>query len=283
MSTITQSPPIRRDPPWWVVLLAIPLFGSSLVLAIFAGVGGVGWIDAINASREVTHSVPLAAGGTVTVDASSAAVVIEAGPSGKVSVADSMYVSTATRGLARAALSTLAQSTITATDGGATVAVPTSRNTNFAVLRFRRQVTVQMPADAPLALQGQAVGADIRDLRGTLNLNVGAGAIRLTNVAVNGSDRITATAGAIDFEGSLAGGSLDIETESGAIRLALPRGTNATYDVAASSGAIFIQPQGGTPIVSAGSDRSATGVLGAGGGTAIKLRANSGAISIRVG
>ena len=39
MSTVTQTPPARREPPWWVVLLAIPLFGSSLLFAFFAGVG----------------------------------------------------------------------------------------------------------------------------------------------------------------------------------------------------------------------------------------------------
>ena len=282
MSSIAQAPPVRRDPPWWVVLLAIPVFGSSLIFAFFAGVGGVSWIDAINASRQVSHSVPLASGGTVTVNVGNAGVVIEAGTPGQVSVADSMYVSSATRGLARAALTTFAESTITATEAGATIAIPTPQEFNLTALRLRRQVTVRMPAEAALVLRGQAAAADIHDLRGSLDLSVSSGAIRLKNVAVSGSDRIVATAGAIDFEGSLEGGSLDVETDSGAINLSLPSGTNASYDAATSSGAIVIQPKSGAPTFSAGTDRSLTGVLGQGGGTAIKVRANSGAISIRV-
>jgi hypothetical protein len=283
MSSVTQPPPVRRDPPWWVVLLAIPLFGSSLLFALFAGVGGVAWIDAVSASRQFTSSAPLVAGGTVTVDAGSGGVRIQAGPAGEVSVVDSMQVRSATRGLAQAALATLARSTITAGDGGATIAIPTPENFNLVAFDVRREVTIRMPADAALKLRGQAVAADIHDLTGTLDISVQSGAIRLQNVVVTRVDRITTTAGAIDFEGSLVSGALDIETDSGAIHLSLPRGTDASYDVGTTSGAILIQPASGAPVVAAGNERSVTGVLGAGGGTAIKLRATSGAISIRVG
>jgi len=283
MSSVSQAPLARRDPPWWVVLLAIPLFGSSLIFLLFAGIAGISWIDAVSASRQVSSAAVLPAGGTVTIDANSAAVHIEAGPSGEVSVQDSMHVRSATRGLARAALETFARSTISGTDAGATVAIPTPEKFNLSAFDVRREVTVRMPADAPLRLRGQAVSADIHDLSGTLDLSVQAGAIRLRNTVVNGSDRIAARSGAIDFEGSLVGGSLDVETVSGAIHLALPRGTNASYDIATTSGAIFIQPESGSPVMAAGNERSVTGVLGAGGGTAIKLRATSGAIAVRVG
>ncbi|TMC10728.1 MAG: DUF4097 domain-containing protein [Chloroflexi bacterium] len=283
MSTVTQTPPARREPPWWVVLLAIPLFGSSLLFAFFAGVGGISSIDAVTAGRQLSSSAPLVSGGTVTIDASHAGVRIEAGPAGEVSVVDSMRVRSATQGLARDALLTLARSTITSGDGGPTVAIPSSENFNLLAFEVQRQVTVRMPADAPLKLRGQAVAADIHDLSGPLDISAESGAIKLQNVVVSGTDKITATSGAVDFEGSLASGSLDVETESGAIHLALPRGTDASYDVGTSHGAIFIQPESGVPLISAGNNRSATGVLGAGGGAAIRLRAISGAISIRVG
>src|SRR5207237_6473208 len=123
----------------------------------------------------------------------------------------------ATRGLARAALETFARSTISGTDTGATVAIPTPEKFNLSAFDVRREVTVRMPADAPLRLRGQAVSADIHDLSGTLNLSVQAGAIRLRNTVVNGSDRIAARAGAVDFQRPFVGGSLGVQPVSRAI------------------------------------------------------------------
>jgi hypothetical protein len=219
----------------------------------------------------------------VSIEATSGALRIEAGPEGQVSVEDSIEVRSATRGLARSALATFQESGLTSTAGGASITIRAPERFNRLAFDLRHQVTVRMPADAALRLRGQAVAADIQGLAGPLDLSVDSGAIRLQKILVNGADRITATAGAVDFEGSLAEGSLDVETDSGAIRLSLPRDTNATYDVATSSGAILIQQGSTFPVLAAGTQRSLTGVLGSGGGTAIKLRANSGAISVRAG
>jgi hypothetical protein len=282
MSTVSTAQPVRRDPPWWVVVLAIPLFGVSLLFAAGAGLTGVSLIDAVAASRSATHSMALAPGASVSVSATSAGLTIEAGPDGQVTVTDSMSVRSPTRSLARAALDTFAESSISASGGGDLVTVPAPENFNLFAFQLNRKVTIRMPAGADLKLSGESVAADIHDLRGNLDLSIGSGAIRLLNVAVSGSDTITATAAAIDFEGSLAGGSLDIETDSGAIRLSLPAETNASYDVATRSGALFIRPQSGSPTAALGTGSSLTGVLGSGVGTAIKLRARSGAITIQV-
>src|SRR5207237_6341264 len=120
----------------------------------------------------------------------------------------------ATRGLARAALETFARSTISGTDAGATVAIPTPEKFNLSAFDVRREVTVRMPADAPLRLRGQAVSADIHDLSGTLDLSVQAGAIRLRNTIVNGSDRNARGAGAIGFQGRFVGSRRDPEAVS---------------------------------------------------------------------
>jgi hypothetical protein len=282
MSSLSPAQPVRHDPPWWVILLAIPLFGSSLIIAAGAGLSGISLIDAVSASRSATHSMQLAPGATVTVSATSAGVRIEAGPDGQVSVVDSMSVRSPTRSLARAALDTFAESSISTNADGDLVTVPALENFNLTAFQLDRNVTIQVPAGADLKLTGESVAADLHDLRGNLDLSIGSGAIRLQNVTVNGSDHITATAAAIDFEGQLEGGSLDIETDSGAIRLSLPAGTNASYDVATSSGAVFVRPQTGPPSAAAGTGSSLAGVLGSGVGTAIKLRARSGAISIQV-
>src|SRR5207237_10425806 len=153
---------------------------------------------------------------------------------------DSMHVRSATRGLARAALETFARSTISGTDAGATVAIPTPEKFNLSAFDVRREVTVRMPADAPLRLRGQAVTADIDDVSGPLDLSVQAGAIRLRNTVVNGSDRIAARSGAIDFEGSLVGGSLDVETVSGAIHRAPPPGNTCSLHISATSAPALI-------------------------------------------
>jgi hypothetical protein len=283
MSAISPAQPVRHDPPWWVVILAIPLFGTSLIFALFAGLGGVSLIDSVTASHSVTDTTELATGGSVTVNASSSAVVIEAGPEGQVSVQDWMQVKSPTRSLARAALSTFAQSSVSTTAAGDTVTIPSPEDFNLTAFNLDRRVTIRMPAGADLKLRADAAAVDLHDLRGNLDLTVSAGAIRLLGVTVNGSDRITATAGAVAFDGTLQGGTLDIETESGAIAVHLPAGTNASYDLATTNGAILVQPGGGQGTTEAGSNRTATGVLGTGGGTAIRLRARSGAVSLIVG
>jgi hypothetical protein len=282
MSTLTPTAPARHDPPWWVVLLALPLVGTTLVVAALGVLSGVSLIDAVSASRSVSRSVEMPAGGTVEVSATSAAVTIEAGPDGQVSVVDSMTVRSPTQALARQALDTFRQSGLSTTSSGVSVAIPTPEDFNLTAFQLQRRVTVRVPADAPLRLRGDSVAADIHDLRGDLDLSVGPGALRLKGVTVTGSDRVTSTAGAIDFEGTLQAGSLDIETHSGAINVALPAGTNASYDVATASGAIFVRPETGRSSASAGRDRSLTGAFGAGTGATLRVRATSGAISVTV-
>ena len=104
MSTLNPAPAVRRDPPWWLVVLTIPLVGLSLLMALFAGLGGVSWIDSVTASRQVTHTAPFPSGGTVAITAKGASVIIEAGPDGRVSVEVWMEVRTPTTSLAQARL-----------------------------------------------------------------------------------------------------------------------------------------------------------------------------------
>ena len=98
-----------------------------------------------------------------------------------------------------------------------------------------------------------------------------------------GKERGKEKEGEIELEGSLEQGSLDLETNSGAINLVLPAGTNATYDTSTTNGAIAVKPEGGPMSTTAGANRSLTGTFGTGSGATIRVRANSGAISIRVG
>jgi hypothetical protein len=230
----------------------------------------------------MSQSAELATGGAVTINSTGAMVTIEAGPDGRVSVADWVQVKSPTRSFARQALATFAQSAISATAAGDTVTVP-AQDFSLAAFRVDRRVTIRVPAGADLTLSGESGAADIHDLRGNLDVSFSAGAVRLTGITVNGNDRISATAGAVVFDGAVEGGTLDIETESGAIAVHLPAGSNASYDVATSRGAILVQPGTGAGITEAGANRSATGVLGTGGETAIRLRARSGAISLTVG
>lgn len=285
MSALSPAQPqtVRREPPWWVVILAIPLFGTSVIIAAFAGLSGVSLIDSVTASRAITHSEDLAPGGSVSINAAGAGVVVEPGPAGQVSVEDWLQVKSPTRALARQSLAGLEQSTIATSGSGDTVSVPRSGDFSLFAFQIIRRVTVKVPPDVALKLNGGAVGVEIRDLSGNLDVAVSAGAVRLVGVTVNGVDRITATAGAVAFDGRLESGSLDIETESGAIAVHVPSGTNASYDVGTSNGAILIQPETGGRTAVAGGARSFTGTLGNGGSTAIRLRARSGALTIIAG
>jgi len=282
MSTLNPGLPVRRDPPWWVVVLAIPLFGMTLILALLGGLSGVSLIDAISASRQVSQSIDLPPGGAVTISATSAAMTIEAGPDGQVSVVDVMSVRSPTSALAQQALDSFRRSVLSTDGGGVAVSVPTPEDFNLTAFQLNRRVTIRVPADVALKLDADSAAVDVHDLSGPLDLTVDSGAVRLKGVTVDGADHVSARAGAIDFEGSLVSGSLDVETQSGAINLLLPAGTNASYDVATTSGAIFVQPEHGTPTAAAGRGNAVTGILGDGSGAALRLRASSGAIAIRV-
>ena len=271
----------RREAPAWVVLLGLPFFGLSLLFALLGALGGVSVVDAVSAGRNSGQSIDLPAGGAVAIHARAANLVVLPGPDGQVSVSDAVSVRSPTQSLARQALDRFTRSRLAATSAGVSVDIP---GEDFAVFafNFHRTETVRIPAGAALTVDGTAVAADIRGLTGQLNVAVTSGAIRLRGVTVNAADSVTTTAGAIDFEGSLAGGSLDIETQSGGINVSLPAGTNASYDVATSSGAILVAPEHGRPYVSAGANNSATGIFGDGTGAALRLRATSGGISVRV-
>ena len=250
---------------------------------MLAALSGVSLVDAVSADRQVTQTTAISPGGEVDITATNASLVIEVGTSDKVSVSDWMSVKSPTRSLARQALETFKRSSLSTHGSGVAVTIPTPEDFNLFAFSLDRQVTLKVPVDSPIVLRGQSVAADVHDLRGPLDLSVGSGAVRLKGVVVDGIDRVSTNAGAIDFEGSLESGSLDVQTESGAINLRLPAGTNASYDVATDHGAILIHPEHGNSTTLAGSNEAATGVLGSGGTTTIRLRASSGAIAVRVG
>ena len=276
-------PAARRDPPWWVIVLAIPLVMTSLGFGLLSALGGVGLMDAITRTREVDSSATLEPGGPVSIDATDAQVSVVAGPGGRVTLRDQMIVKSPTADLARRALDGFDRGSVTAAGGSVQVTIPAAPRFDPYAFQVRRQVTVEIPAGAGLSFRGDAVAADLEGLSGNLQVAVGSGAIRLRNVTAAGADTIRANAGAIDFEGALSGrASLDIETDSGAINVALPAGTSATYDAATTSGAILVRPESGPSAAAAGAGRSLTGVFGS-GGASLRLRATSGAISIRVG
>jgi hypothetical protein len=284
MSSYSPTAPAGHNPPWWVVVLTIPLFGAAILLMFGAGISGFSLVDSVSAHKSETQVAPLIPGGSVVINATSGGMVIEPGSDGEVSVTDSMTVNSPTRALARQALDTFRRSSIAHGAGGDTVTIPTPEDFNLLAFKLDRQVTVKVPIAAALTLRGRQVAVDVHQLTGNLDLQVGAGAVRLKDVVVSGADRVTASAGAIDFEGSLAGGSLDVETTAGAINIVLPAGTNATYDVATTNGAIFVQPEHGSATsMAGGGSRSATGVFGDGGAASLRLRAVNGAIAVNVG
>ncbi|HEX6548145.1 MAG TPA: DUF4097 family beta strand repeat-containing protein [Candidatus Dormibacteraeota bacterium] len=285
MTTISASqPPARQHPPAWAVLFAMPLVLFSVLTMLAASLAGMGLIISVSATRDQVHRAALPPGGSVAVAATDAGVKIEAGPAGQVSVEDWVQVRSLTRALARQALSVYSESTITPTDGGVRIEVRGQRAPDPFETKVDHQVTIRMPAASGLKLSGGAGAADIHDLTGPIDVELGAGAVRLLNVTVTSVDRVFASAGAVDVENAaIEAGTLDISTGSGAIRVKLPRGTNATYDVSSANGAIFVKPETGSPIALSGSDRSTRGILGAGGTSVVRLRASSGAIDLEVG
>jgi hypothetical protein len=276
---VGPQPAARREPPWWVVLIAVPLFLTSIGFALAAAIGGIGLIGSVTADKRVSATQPLASGGSVTIDVTQAAVDIRAGADGEVTVDDRLEVRSPTRSLARLALGAFTPATLTATPAGVRVEVTSSRLNPFASVA-RHTLTISVPAGAQLTLTGEGVAANVRDLSGPIDFNVGAGAVHLQNMTVTGSDRITASSGAIDFNGAMAGGRLDVSTDSGAIHVRVPRGTNATYDVSTTSGPIFVRPESGQSQGQPGGAHSLSGMFGSGDDGSITLHATAGLVSL---
>ncbi len=86
--------------------------------------------------------------------------------------------------------------------------------------------------------------------------------------------------GAINFQGRVAGGTLDLRAEHGAINVSLPGNTSASYALHSGYGAINVSRLDGHDSSGGGRDQTLSGKLGTGSGGSIVAETGAGAINL---
>lgn len=197
------------------------------------------------------------------VDSPFAVVRIEPGPDGRIVVDHSEAASSLTRAGAEAALR---QTAVHASRQGDLVTIGVTGGSYRALaLSHDSTITIHVPVhtdldigqggsevtgiDGIVSVRGGAGSVTLREvtLRGGSRLDVTAGDLSMRDVRVAGSAVVRAGAGAVRFDGTLApgGSSLDIDDTSGAVRVALPRPTDARAAVATQLGELHADPAWG--------------------------------------
>lgn len=268
-----------RQPSAWVILLALLVALPSLGLFVLVGVAGVAWIDGATTTRSNHLEAAIPTDGTLTVNADNASVQVNTGPAGLVTLEDRLTVRALTVGLADQVANQLTASRLAPSDGGVTATVTEESFSVFSVSRTRR-VVITMPPTASLVLHSSNGAADLRGLRGAVDVATQNGAYRLTDVDVSRTVRVETVNGAIHVEGRMSGGTLDLTTVNGAIDIRLPADTSAQYDLSATTGAVTLHGPNGERSSSGGFGRSLSGHLGDGTGGRIVARTTTGAVSL---
>lgn len=254
------------------VLLALVTVGFCLPAAF----AGAAWLDSVEASRDFTQSAPLPAGGEIEIQSLGTGIRLVPGPAGAVTMTETVTVRTLTPDLARRALDTLPHGRLVADGQDLRVQLDQAPFRPFPALGSSQDLKLAIPVDAPVKISGGAGAVDAGGLRGDVDIELSAGAVRLTNIDVAHSVVVRAIAGAILFSGRLESNAvLDLESVNGAIDVTVPPGSDARYSASTVNGAVSVPGgeggRGGT---------SASGVLGGTGSAVITLRTTNGAIHL---
>lgn len=94
-------------------------------------------------------------------------------------------------------------------------------------------LTVVVPANANIVINGAAQSVSINGVSGQINVNV-PGSINLQQVVLAGSSNFHTADGSITFQGAIAAGSqVEIDTGSGSVKVQLPG--NETFNIVTST------------------------------------------------
>jgi len=99
-------------------------------------------------------------------------------------------------------------------------------------------LTVVVPANANIVINGAAQSVSINGISGQINVNV-PGSINLQQVVLAGSSNFHTADGSITFQGAIAAGSqVEIDTGSGSVKVQLPGNETFNIVTSANSGSI---------------------------------------------
>ncbi|MGH2515131.1 MAG: hypothetical protein ACRDHP_05700 [Ktedonobacterales bacterium] len=208
------------------------------------------------------------------------ALTIERGATGQVAVR--VTKRTHGRGFGQATETDLAGIVVTVTQQENTIRIEAERNDLAGLLKnYQVDIAVMTPAETNLDLRMNAGNVDLRDLTGVLACTINAGNLDAARLTLTGSSSCAINAGNLSLEGAIApGAALAVEVNAGILRLRLPRDTPAHLDARTDVGSIDID---GWPVSISRRivQQQASGPLGAHPQGTLRLRVNTGSISLR--
>lgn len=178
--------------------------------------------------------------------------------------------------------SDLEQIEVRTSQNGDTVRIETEIDRGIGLgKQYIVEIEVTTPASADLDLHLNAGNAEVRGVSGTIEGVVNAGDFDVAGGTLAGRSSLAVNAGNLTFEGALAqGAALDAEVNAGKMRLLLPRDTPAYLDARTDVGSIDVD---GWPVNFSRQlvRQKATGRLGAEPQGTVRLRVNTGNITLR--
>lgn len=263
----------------WVKALAMVLVAVGTASAVSLAIAAAAGVDGVTAEHSFTQSAELAGAGEVSIDLASGDVTVQAGPDGQVLVEERDAVRAPTRGLARLGLETV-HSTMSTGPDGVRIENSADRRWPFAT-ETERRVGVHVPKNTRLRVNTAAARVTIIGLGGDVSVDSAAGAVLLRDMDVSGQLSVHLSSGAINFDGKISGGHIDLRTVSGTVLAVIPRATNAHLEASTVAGPIVIDNRLpvrvlGTP----GRGENVNGDIGSGGPATLTLNTISGPIVI---
>lgn len=169
-----------------------------------------------------------------------------------------------------------------ATRNGDTIRIEAEHNRNFGIgKQYTVDIEISAPATADLDLRMNAGNVEVRGVSGTIEGVVNAGNFDIAGSTLSGRSAFTVNAGNLTLEGGIAqGAALDAEVNAGNMRLHLPQDTPAYLDAKTDVGSIHVD---GWPVNFSRQlvRQEATGRLGAEPQGTLRLRVNTGNITLR--
>lgn len=231
---------------------------------------------------EITESYEFAVEGTpeIVVRNRAGSITIARGAAGQVAI----RVTKRAHGrlLSNATEDDLARIVVNVAQSGNRIRVETDQHETGGILKnYQVDIAIMAPAETNLELRMNAGNVDVRDISGFIESTVNAGNFDAYGITLARHSSLTVNAGNLTLEGSIAAGAaLDAEVNAGNLRLRLPLNTPAKLEARTDVGSIDID---GWPITVSRRvvQQQAAGHLGTNPQGTLRLRVNTGSISVR--
>ena len=176
----------------------------------------------------------------------------------------------------------LARLIVNVTQQGSHIHVETEQREMGDIFKnIQVEIAIAAPADTNLELRMNAGNVEVRDMTGPVEGTVNAGNFDAFGVTLAGRSSLTVNAGNLTLEGRVApDAALTAEVNAGNLRLRLPRNTPAYLEARTDVGSIDV---GDWPVTVSRRvvQQEASGALGENPQGRLRLRVNTGSISVQ--